>query len=132
MVWTTPITWSTGQVVTAPQLNEQVRDNLTYIMSTAQATTAKILDTIYQNTTGVPLMVSVYISNATYGEQILVQNGSTASTSLLVANFPCLAGDGYSRGSVFFIVPPSIYYKITAGGLSTGTPVLANWTEWPL
>jgi hypothetical protein len=32
-VWTTPITWSVDQLVTNDDLNEQVRDNLEYLLS---------------------------------------------------------------------------------------------------
>lgn len=31
MAWTTPVTWVDGAVVDAADLNEQVRDNLTYL-----------------------------------------------------------------------------------------------------
>ena len=31
MAWTTPRTWTTGELVTAAQMNEQVRDNETYL-----------------------------------------------------------------------------------------------------
>jgi len=31
MAWTTPITWTTGQVVTAAQLNTHIRDNETFL-----------------------------------------------------------------------------------------------------
>lgn len=31
MAWTTPRTWTAGEVVTATMMNEQVRDNLTYL-----------------------------------------------------------------------------------------------------
>jgi hypothetical protein len=33
MTWTTPQTWVAGSVVSAAQLNEQLRDNLTYLLS---------------------------------------------------------------------------------------------------
>lgn len=33
MGWTSPSTWTTSQVVTATNLNEQVRDNMTYVHS---------------------------------------------------------------------------------------------------
>jgi len=31
MAWTTPRTWTTGELVSAAQLNEQVRDNISYL-----------------------------------------------------------------------------------------------------
>ncbi len=33
MTWTTPRTWQSGSVVTAAQMNEQLRDNLLYLLS---------------------------------------------------------------------------------------------------
>jgi hypothetical protein len=33
MAWTTPQTWTAGSVVSASQLNEQLRDNLSYLLS---------------------------------------------------------------------------------------------------
>ena len=35
MAWTAPATWSTGQIVTAAELNEQVRDNEIYLKAEA-------------------------------------------------------------------------------------------------
>jgi hypothetical protein len=34
MAWTTPSTWTTGQVVTAADLNAQIRDNMTFVHAT--------------------------------------------------------------------------------------------------
>lgn len=33
MAWTTPVTWTTNQLVTAADLNAQVRDNLNYLFN---------------------------------------------------------------------------------------------------
>jgi hypothetical protein len=33
MAWTTPVTWATNQLVTAADLNTQVRDNLGYLLN---------------------------------------------------------------------------------------------------
>jgi len=35
--WTTPVTWNTGQLVTAANLNEQLRDNLEYLKQSGYA-----------------------------------------------------------------------------------------------
>jgi hypothetical protein len=40
MAWTAPATWTTGQVVTAANLNEQIRDNETYIKAHIDASAA--------------------------------------------------------------------------------------------
>lgn len=38
MAWTTPRTWVAGEVVTASMMNEQVRDNLSYLKDHVDAT----------------------------------------------------------------------------------------------
>lgn len=38
MAWTTPRTWTAGEVVTASMMNEQVRDNLSYLKDHVDAT----------------------------------------------------------------------------------------------
>lgn len=40
MAWTTPRTWTAGEVVTASMMNEQIRDNMTYLKNHVDATTA--------------------------------------------------------------------------------------------
>jgi hypothetical protein len=39
MGWITPITWKAGETVTAAQMNEQVRDNLTFLFQRTAAQT---------------------------------------------------------------------------------------------
>lgn len=36
-VWTTPVTWESGDEVEAADLNEQVRDNLEYLKANADS-----------------------------------------------------------------------------------------------
>ncbi len=49
MTWTTPRTWGTGDLVTAADLNEQVRDNLAYLKTATTFDTVEV-DTNYSST----------------------------------------------------------------------------------
>lgn len=42
MAWTTPRTWSIGQLVNAADLNEQIRDNLNHLIIAVDTGTGKI------------------------------------------------------------------------------------------
>lgn len=42
MTWTTPRNWSTGELVTAADLNSQVRDNLNYLNTNVNAVTSNL------------------------------------------------------------------------------------------
>ncbi len=51
MAWTTPRTWTVGQLVNAEDLNEQVRDNLTH------------LKYALDDDGKIPALTSVYVAN---------------------------------------------------------------------
>ena len=42
MAWTTPKTWSLGQLVNAADLNEQIRDNMLHLALAVDTSTGKI------------------------------------------------------------------------------------------
>ena len=68
---------------------------------------SRVLETSYQNTTGLPIQVSLYGSRG--GTVQVSENGSTwiaIGTLGQVASF---------TGSFQFVVPPSHYYRITGG-----------------
>lgn len=50
MPWNTPITWVASQVVTAPNLNEQIRDNLLYLVSRPKQAIRRINAAVYTTT----------------------------------------------------------------------------------
>lgn len=63
MTWTTPVTWATNQLVTAANMNEQVRDNLNYLLAKP---TVKILgDTGANYSTSSTSFVDVDVTNLT-------------------------------------------------------------------
>lgn len=51
MAWTTPATWTVGSLVTADQLNTQLRDNLTF------------LKLLVDNNGKLPALSSTYVAN---------------------------------------------------------------------
>lgn len=66
MAWTTPRTWSSGEIVTAAQLNQHVRDNLDYLYLNRK----KLLD--YQQITG-----NVSVTATAFGSANAVINGTS-------------------------------------------------------
>jgi hypothetical protein len=50
MTWTPPITWTVGQIVTATDLNEQLRDNLAFLKAPPTASYFANEDSDYQTT----------------------------------------------------------------------------------
>jgi len=51
MAWTTPVTWAIGQLVTASDMNAQVRDNLNH------------LKVLVDNDGKIPALSSTYLGN---------------------------------------------------------------------
>lgn len=80
--------------------------------------------TVYRNTTGKPMFVSVVAYN-TSAAGMAARSDANATPTLIVA-------DVYSATttvnmSVFFIVLPNNYYSVTK---STGTATISSWIEW--
>ncbi|PJF30840.1 MAG: hypothetical protein CUN51_06550 [Candidatus Thermofonsia Clade 1 bacterium] len=50
MPWTTPTTWVSAQVVTATQLNEQLRDNMNYLLSRPHQRIIRVASSNYTTT----------------------------------------------------------------------------------
>ena len=68
------------------------------------------------------MFVNVCFNAGTNGEDFAIVCDSIASPTLEVAHIQI-----YSHsGSIFFIVPPSYYYRANKG--SSGT--IRTWTEW--
>jgi hypothetical protein len=139
MGWTAPRTWVVGEVVTAAQMNEQVRDNELYLkgetdklddVSQTYAGGTKTLDTIYQNSTKIRL-VGITITVTTDAQEyvrVLVGSGTPPTTEIMyIGAIAANSGGGYWPGT--FIVLPNYYYKIE---VAVGTPTIGNWYEWDL
>jgi len=127
MAWTTPITWTTGYVATASDLNTHIRDNEDYLKTEAdtinlveQFQPARAFDTIYQNTTGKIMCICVCAGNVNTRTRIL-----TGSTSPPIASTSSVlhVGVTYYDSQTFFVAT-DFYY--TASSNAT----LRLWTEW--
>ena len=139
MSWTTPRTWVTGEIVTAAQMNEQVRDNVDFVHgalpSNTQTVTSNVLGTVYQNTTSAMRFVTVTINH------IIISDGqarnvayikSTSPPDTEVAEVFSEYGNAITshRLCMTFCVPAGYYYKVTDEDSGGGTSNLLKWTEW--
>lgn len=136
MAWSTPRTWTTGELVTAAMLNQEIRDNSNALNDKLDDVSAsepsRALDTVYPNDSGKVRVVTVQILFQMYERCEILCDASTPPTTLI-----CKAGirleNGLSAGNVYipvtFIVPPSYYYKVAT---AYGTPTLEDWHEWDL
>lgn len=140
MSWTEPRTWVTGEIVTAAQLNEQVRDNMDYVHdalpSNTQTVTSNVLGTVYQNTSSamrfVTVTVSQVVANAGQSAKNVAYVKSTSSPDTEVAELyseysSCIVSH---RLSMTFCVPAGYYYKVTDEDSGGGASTLMKWTEW--
>ncbi|AII58746.1 hypothetical protein ASJ33_05665 [Dehalococcoides mccartyi] len=140
MSWTEPRTWVTGEIVTAAQLNEQVRDNIDFVHdalpSNTQTVTSNVLGTVYQNTTSAMKFVTVTIGHILAGAGQSARNvayvKSTSSPDTEVAEIYSEYGSAITsyRLSMTFCVPAGYYYKVTDEDSGGGTSTLLKWTEW--
>lgn len=123
MAYTTPVTWSTAQVVTAAQLNEQVRDNMTFvhnaIYTAEQSTGAVVNATEYQNTTGKILFVGAKATASTNSipYTFALRCGSTSPLNdagtiaeTYIPTTTSTAPSAYVNG----MIPPGFYYQFYA------------------
>ena len=137
MAWVAPLTWSTGQIVTAAQLNEQIRDNETYLKTETDkiddislTSPARAMDTIYQNTTTASIkVVSFSIRDSTGTSSCTVYIGSTSPPVTAINSLNTKAGTANEIHPVIFIVPPQFYYTAST---TFGTPILGTSAEWNL
>ncbi len=94
----------------------------------------RVLDTVYQNTSGknravtVSIALTFYYSVASW-DDVLCLIGATNNPASLVAAFYTSGGgdDTYCIMSATFFVPPNWYYKVLD---NHGDPVISSWAEW--
>ena len=63
MTWNTPKTWTPGEVVSAANLNEQLRDNMNHLLVRPLSQYATISDSIWQFTNTAPNFVPVALTS---------------------------------------------------------------------
>ncbi len=87
-------------------------------------TGSRAFTTVYQNTSGKPMMVAVTVSYSSNFANISAYTDSSASPSTVVAQ---VGPSGSSPVGLAFWVLPGNYYKVTASGSGLAVTV---WTEW--
>lgn len=126
----TKTTWVTGTTpISAANLNNletQYDEAVTAMRTVDQAAPSRALDTVYQNTTGKPVMVVICI-RLQANEQAVAYCGASSPPSGVVSMRS--QGSGDTQGQLIFIVPPSYYYRVVS---QVGTPIKETWVEWTL
>lgn len=92
---------------------------------TAQnAATGKTNNTVYRNTTGKPIFLSVTYGITSGSPSMAIQSDSSSTPGTTIAQV--LANTNVARTALFVIILPGNYYEvfIDAGG------ALLNWVEW--
>lgn len=129
--WTALRTWTTGEIVTAAMLNEQMRDNGLYLktetdklddVSQTDVTGSRALGTDYENATGKIKIITVS-ATGTGGFVLSAYCENDATPAVLVAK------DSQGNGEyacITIVVPPGWYYKFTESGDGS----LHKWFEW--
>jgi len=87
---------------------------------------SKTLNTVYQNTTGKPILVQVTTTGDRCQTRLIV--GVTSSPTTVISLFLQDTGTNTIKNTVSGIIPPNYYYKVDpTGGSNTGS--LLNWAE---
>lgn len=105
--WSTPLTWDTGRLVTANDLNQQIRDNLLYLKS-PPATILEGVDNTTSSTSYVPLTETKNIITTAGGRVLIGAYGYSYRTS---GSGPMqitigLAKDGGAVGNAIIVTLP--------------------------
>jgi hypothetical protein len=99
------------------------------VTSQADVTSTRGYTTVFRNTTGKPLFVRVIGSGASIGfaitQQAFSDNSATPTLEVDSVSIGVAGQETVGTISVFFIVLPNNYYKVTAASVS-----LAKWIEW--
>ena len=90
-------------------------------------TSSRALGSVYQNTTGRPMFVSVsaHTSNVTDANLIAQTDSSNPPTTYVA--YASVGAYNNIDAQIFFIVLPGNYYTVT---INIGTPALSLWFEW--
>lgn len=86
----------------------------------AQTTPSRTLGTIYQNTTGNAMMVTIGVALGGSANVVVCDASPTPVTIVAFSSGSATAPDGFS---ITFLVLPNYYYQSTGGTLNL-------WTEW--
>ena len=143
MAWTATYTWVNAGVPTAAKMNEQGRDNLTYLYdrlgtlpsgNSDEVGGARALATAYQNTNTLSaeatvychLLVHVSVQKTTAGNLDVtgtIGAGNPPGTVVAYAAYKPIPATA-ARIGIAFLVNPGYYYQVDSTG---GT--IYKWTE---
>ncbi len=117
---------SDQEVATKKYVDDQASGGFNLV----QSQPARALDTIYQNTSGHTILVSVTVefNQNVNGTRVTVQVASATPPVTVIASLGDYGQTALAWDSVVtFAVPSNYYYRVAT---VSGTPVLQYWTEW--
>jgi hypothetical protein len=127
MPWTTPITWAAGSVVGASQLNQQVRDNLNYLISRPHQVikrdaTYSTTSTVFVEMDSVNLSINLTLSGSAVfvGFSASVVNPAQFDLSVDGVRYTSFA-NGLLSHTIGFAYSAPISYAVLVNGLSVGS-----------
>lgn len=127
MPWTTPITWTAGSVVGASQLNQQVRDNLNYLLSRPHQVikrdaTYTTTSTAFVEMDSVNLSITLTLSGSAVlvGFSATIVNPAQFDLSVDGVRYTSFA-NGLIYHNIGFAYSVPISYAVLVNGLSVGS-----------
>ena len=135
MAYVAPRTWTTGELVTAAMMNQDVRDNITYLKTqtdllytVTHAEPVRAINVIYQNSTKIRI-VTVNLGFATAAARSAnFQIGAGTPPATQVYIITNAAAQPTFNMAATAVVPANWYYRV----LTTNAPTLVDWHEWDL
>lgn len=125
MGWTTPRTWTDGEIPNASMMNQQIRDNALYLYTykmgfgATQSLPTRVLGTTYTNSSGKLLHVLVTMSNTNELECSVTVGGVVQG---YVGRHDAIA----SYLPISFLVAPGETYVVALTG---GSGAIYKWCE---
>lgn len=118
---------TTGKIKDGEIVDADVNPAALFLPITSQniVTGSRVLGTIYQNTTGKPMYVSIVTSIGGVGCDFEIKTDSSATPSDVVSTLHQAASTHDARS---FIVLPNNYCSIAISAGSGGT--IGKWVEW--
>jgi hypothetical protein len=91
--------------------------------SSGDLSASRVIGTVYQNTGSGAMFVQIMTTNTTATNvlSVVCDSSSTPTQTAFSQQTIVTAGN-----SIFFVVPPNYYYKVSC----TGTPTVAHWYEY--
>ncbi len=136
MAYVAPRTWTTGELVTAALMNQDVRDNMVAVKAQVDtiytatfSNPARAFNAEYQNLSGKIRIVIITSGHVGGNNESYSFNAENASPATVTQGLPDHQGAATMNQVSTFIVPDNWYYNTVAGA-----PVvtLVEWIEFDL